>query len=100
MAIDLPEDLINAQRAANTEHTRLLDLQHRFERQEGVDARVSPAAWTDGQRAEWDAQQQRWAGLLPALHAAVSRFAEEQGASRYEVEMAVKQAAKVETVAA
>jgi hypothetical protein len=100
VAIDLPEDLINAQRAANDEHARLLELQQRFERQEGEEIRVPPAAWTDQQRAEWDTQQQRWAGLLPDLHAAVSRFAEEQGTSRYEVEMAVKRAAKAEAVAA
>jgi hypothetical protein len=100
VAIELPEDLINAQRAANAEHARLLALQDRFERQEGDETRVSPAAWTDQQRAEWDAQQQRWADLLPGLHGAIRGAAHTLGASRYEVEMAVKQAAKAETVAA
>jgi hypothetical protein len=100
VAIELPEDLINAQRKANAEHARLLELQHRFERQEGDETRVSPAAWTDQQRAEWDAQQQRWGALLPALHGAVSSYAKEKGTSRYEVAMALKQAAKTETAAA
>lgn len=100
MAIELPEDLINAQRAANAEHARLLELQHRFERQEGDDNRVSPGAWTDQQRAQWDTQQQRWGALLPGLHDAVAAAAETLGESRYEVEMAVKRAAKAETAAA
>ncbi|WP_405883701.1 hypothetical protein OG747_36950 [Streptomyces sp. NBC_01384] len=100
MANELPEDLINAQRAANAEHARLLELQDRFARQEGDDARVSPGAWTDEQRAEWDEQQQRWAALLPGLHVAVIAAAQTLGASRYEVEMAVKQAAKTEAAAA
>jgi len=100
VAIELPEDLINRQRAANAEHAMLLELQNRFERQEGDDTRVSPGAWTDEQRAEWDAQLRRWAALLPGLHGAIRGASHTLGASRYDVEMAVKQAAKTETVAA
>lgn len=55
---------------------------------------VRAADPSDEQHAEWAAQRDEWAKLLPDLHAAVTGFAREQGLSRYEVEMALKLAAK------
>ncbi|MFJ8006124.1 hypothetical protein [Streptomyces fagopyri] len=100
MEIDLPKDLINQQRAANEAHAGLLELQERFRDQEGPGVKVPPSAWTDEQHAEWVAQRDRWRSLVPGLHAAVTEFAKDRGLSRYDVEMALKRAAKAESAGA
>ncbi|WP_128382366.1 hypothetical protein [Streptomyces cavernae] len=100
MAIELPEDLIEEQRKANAAHAELLALRERFSHAGGQEAMVPPGEWTAEQRAAWDAQQAAWRDLLGPLHARVTQAAEELGASRYQVEMELKQAAKAETVAA
>lgn len=98
MAIELPDDLIKDQRVANAAHLELLALQEQFGHPDGQEV-VPPGEWADDQRAAWDAQQAAWRNLLGPLHARVTAVAEELGASRYQVEMALKQAAKTETVA-
>ncbi|MFE6829237.1 hypothetical protein ACFVFJ_44280 [Streptomyces sp. NPDC057717] len=90
MTIELPDDLVEQQRAATKEHVKLLELQERCTHPEGTETAVPARDWPEEQRAAWDAQQKRWADLLPGLHAAVTAHAKASGQSRYDVEMALK----------
>ncbi|MFD8771485.1 hypothetical protein ACWGNN_01240 [Streptomyces sp. NPDC055817] len=90
MAIELPDDLVEQQRAADQEHVKLLQLQERFTYPEGAETAAPARDWTEEQRAAWGAQWKRWADLLPGLHAAVTAHAKASSQSRYEVEMALK----------
>ncbi|MFE2991429.1 hypothetical protein [Streptomyces sp. NPDC059262] len=90
MAIELPDGLVEQQRAANDEHVKLLELQERFTHPEGAETSVPARDRPEEQQSAWDAQRKRWADLLPGLHGAVTAHAEASGQSRYDVEMALK----------
>lgn len=70
MAIELPDDLIQLQRTAVAAQA------------EATSAGYSPEAWRP------------WLDAAQAVQAAVTAHAEATGASRYEVEMAVKKAGR------
>jgi hypothetical protein len=70
--VDLPDDLITLERAAERQRTAMAGLT-------GVEA---------------DAQRQAWREAAAAVQAAVTAHAEATGLNRYEVGQAVKRAAR------
>lgn len=90
MAIELPDDLISTQRAADDAHAVLLDLQKRFTHPDGTQEAVPAREWTDEQRGEWDAQQTEWRRLAELAQAAVTQHAEAAQLSRHDVEAALR----------
>lgn len=70
--MDVPENLIELQRASDLEHAKL----------EGLNG------------AEWREQQEAWRMCAEASQAAITRHAVEHGLNRYELEAAVKRAAR------
>ncbi|MFE9451882.1 hypothetical protein [Streptomyces sp. NPDC006739] len=69
---DVPENLIELERVAETERARLAGL--------------------SGE--EYDAQWRRWRTASQAVQAAITAHAEETGSDRYELEQAVKKAVR------
>ena len=94
MAIELPDDLISAQQAADDAHATLLSLQQQYRQPDGSDEQVPARNWTDEQRAAWDAQQAEWRRLAELAQAAVTRHAEDTKLSRHEVEAALRKAVR------
>ncbi|MFJ4418308.1 hypothetical protein [Streptomyces sp. NPDC088925] len=70
--MDLPDDLLRLQRAADEAHAPLPDL--------------------EGE--EWVAQRAVWFAAAVEVQAAVTVWAREQGANRYEVEVALRRATR------
>lgn len=70
--MDLPDDLLRLQRAADEEHARLAAL-------EGGEA---------------DAQRRVWFSAAAQVQAAVTVWAREQDANQYEVEAALRKATR------
>ncbi|MEU6071965.1 hypothetical protein ABZ864_47985 [Streptomyces sp. NPDC047082] len=91
MAIELPDDLISAQRAADEAHRTLLGLQRQFAEAGGEGTLVPAREWPEDQRSEWDAQQREWRRLAEIAQAAVTEHAKDQGLGRYDVEAALRQ---------
>jgi hypothetical protein len=90
VAIELPDELIESQQAADDAHAKLLDLQNRFTNPGDTEAPVPARAWADEQRAEWDAQQQEWLRLATLAQAAVTEYARDTQLSRHEVEATLR----------
>ncbi|MFF0087663.1 hypothetical protein ACFYR1_49785 [Streptomyces canus] len=90
MAIELPDELIESQQAADDAHAELLNLQKRFTNPDDAEAPVPARAWTDEQRAEWNAQQQKWLRLATLAQAAVTKHAKDTQQPRYEVEATLR----------
>jgi hypothetical protein len=90
VAIELPDELIESQQAADDAHAKLLDLQKRFTSPDDTETPVPARAWADEQRAEWDAQQQEWLRLATLAQAAVTKHAKDSQQPRYEVEAALR----------
>ncbi|MFI1286442.1 hypothetical protein ACH4U5_37760 [Streptomyces sp. NPDC020858] len=72
MAIELPDELVQLQRAANAA------------RREATTDAYGPEGWKP------------WLDAVDAVHVAVTKYAKETGQSRHEVEKAVKTAANAE----
>ncbi|MHC3427152.1 hypothetical protein [Streptomyces sp. DT18] len=70
--MNLPDDLLKLQRAADEEHARFADL--------------------EGEAA--DAQRRVWFSAAAQVQAAVTVWAREQDANRYEVEAALRRATR------
>lgn len=92
MAIELPDELINAQQAADDAHAELLQLQERFTTPDGAEEAVPAREWSDEQRAQWDTQQQEWRRLAELAQAAVTKHAEAAKLPRYDVEATLRKA--------
>ncbi|WP_406224207.1 hypothetical protein [Streptomyces canus] len=90
MAIELPDELIASQQGADDAHAKLLDLQNRFTNPDDTEAPVPARAWSDEQRAEWDAQQQEWLRLATLAQAAVTQHAKDTQQLRHEVEATLR----------
>ena len=90
MAIELPDELIDSQQAADDAHAKLFDLQKRFTNPDDAEVSVPARDWPDEQRAEWDTQQQEWLRLATLAQAAVTQHAKDTKLPRYEVEAALR----------
>lgn len=94
MAIELPNDLISAQQAADDAHAELLNMQERFAKPDRAEAAVPAGEWPDEQREAWDTQQQEWRRLAEAAQGAITKHAQAAHLSRYDVEAALKKAVR------
>ncbi|MFI6658053.1 hypothetical protein ACIBL8_21320 [Streptomyces sp. NPDC050523] len=90
MAIELTDELIASQQAADDAHAKLIDLQNRFTNPDDTEAPVPARDWADEQRAEWDAQQQEWLRLATLAQAAVTQHAKDTQQPRHEVEATLR----------
>jgi len=94
VAIELPDDLISAQQAADDAHTALLGLQQQYGHPDGTDDKVPAREWSDEQRAAWDTQQAEWRRLAELAQAAVTQHAKDAKLPRHQVEAALRKAVR------
>ncbi|MFZ3473073.1 hypothetical protein ACODT3_10935 [Streptomyces sp. 4.24] len=88
MAIELNDDLVPLQQAADDAHAEVKRLQEEYGRptQEG--------GWTDEQHAAWNAAMEVWRDRGAEVQAAVTEHAKATGQDRMKVEAAVKKAVR------
>ncbi|MFF5445517.1 hypothetical protein [Streptomyces sp. NPDC012888] len=82
MAIELTDDLINAQRASDAAHAEVLRLAEEYG--------PTIVDWTDEQRADRDQAYAVWRDRAAEVQAAVTEYAAEIDEPRNKVEQAVK----------
>lgn len=88
MAIELNDDLIALQQAADDAHAEVIRLQEEYGRptQEG--------GWTDEQHAAWNAAAAVWRAKAGEAQQAVTEHATATGQDRGKLEAAVKKAVR------
>jgi hypothetical protein len=88
VAIELNDDLIGLQQAADDAHAEVIRLQEEYGRptQEG--------GWTDEQHAAWNAAAAVWRDRAGEAQQAVSEHATATGQDRGKLEAAVKKAVR------
>lgn len=88
MAIELPSDLVVAQRNTDALQARVHELQQQYGRPD------AEGSWSDEQHRAWDEAWRSWREAAEALHGQVSALAEKLGQNRFDVEAALKKAAR------
>lgn len=88
MAIELNDDLVALQQAADDAHAEVRRLQEEYGRptQEG--------GWTEEQHADWNAAAAVWRDRAAIVQQAVTDHAEATGQDRGQLEAAVKKAVR------
>lgn len=88
MAIELNDDLVALQQAADDAHTEVLRLQEEYGRP------TLEGGWTDEQHAAWNAAAAVWRERANDAQQAVTDHAEATGQDRGKLEAAVKKAVR------
>ena len=81
------DDLVTMQRAADQAHARVLALRDQY-------GRPTEVEWTDVQTLTYEQAWRDWREQASLVQAAVTDHAEAEGKTRFEVEAAVRRAAR------
>ncbi|MEU9662833.1 hypothetical protein [Streptomyces chartreusis] len=81
------DDLVEMQKAADTAHAQVLELRDTF-------GRPSQTPWAPEQTETYESAWKTWRGLANTVQAAVTAHARDGGTPRFEVEAAVRTAAR------
>lgn len=81
------DDLVTMQRAADQAHAAVLALRDQY-------GRPSAVEWTDEQTLTYEQAWRDWREQAGLVQAAVTKHAEAEGKTRFEVEAAVRGAAR------
>ncbi|WP_409468412.1 hypothetical protein [Streptomyces sp. HC307] len=82
------DELVAMQRAADQAHNRVEELRAQY-------GPPTASRWTTQQTETWETAWRAWRDLARDVQAAVTEHAKEQGQSRYEVEAALRKAARL-----